>query len=157
MYFIIQWFYILTLSLWVGSIFFFSFLTTPTVFSTLPREMASQLIGAIFPRYYNLGYVAGGILLLTTILEAIVVKQLPWIRIVLIALMLGSTLYAGLVIRPHVHNLKVEMKAVEEGTPQGNKLKVEFDTQHRISVILNLMVLVSGLFLIGILAFRLRL
>ncbi|MDX1386269.1 MAG: DUF4149 domain-containing protein [bacterium] len=157
MSFIVQWLYILTLSLWVGSIFFFSFLTTPTVFATLPREMASQLISAIFPRYYTLGYVAGGVLLLTTLLEAILVKQLPWVRIVLVLLMLGSTLYAGMMVRPLVHDLKVEMKTVEEGTPRGKDLKAKFDSQHRLSVILNLIVLISGLFLIGILAFRLRL
>jgi TnpA family transposase len=46
---------------------------------------------------------------------------------------------------------------VEEGTPRGEELKKQFSQAHRLSVILNMIVLLCGLFLVGILAFRLRL
>ena len=118
MSFIVQWIYVLTLSLWVGSIFFFSFITTPTIFANLPREMASQIISALFPRYYTLGYFMGGIILLMTLIEAGLVRHFPLLRVIIIAIMLGSSIYAGMVIRPQVHQLKVEMKAVEEESPQ---------------------------------------
>ncbi len=154
---LIQWFYLLALALWVGAIFFFSFITTPTVFTNLPREIASQFLSALFPRYYFLGYVAGGILLVMTLLESILVRQLPWIRLLFIAIMLGSTLYAGMAIRPRVHDLKVQMKTMEEDAPLAREMKTRFDRWHRLSVILNLLVLGSGIFLIGIVAFRLRL
>lgn len=157
MSFMIQWIYVLSLSLWVGSIFFFSFLTTPTIFTTLPREMASQVISAIFPRYYILGYWAGGILAVTTLIEAILVRQWPLLRLIFIGLMVGCTLYAGLVLRPQVHNTKIEMKTLEAESPRLQQLENTFKRQHRLSVYLNLVVLISGLFLLGILAFRLRL
>jgi len=157
MSFITQWLYLLALSLWVGGIVFFSFLTTPALFSSLPREMTGTVLAVLFPRYYYLGYASGGILLAMTLLESALVRSLPWLRISLILIMLGSTCYAGMILRPKIHQLKIEMKAVEEDTPLGKDLKLNFDKLHRLSVVLNMVVLVGGLFLLGILAFRLRL
>ncbi|MCB1214586.1 MAG: DUF4149 domain-containing protein [Deltaproteobacteria bacterium] len=156
MSFISQWIYILSLSLWVGGMVFFSFFTTPTAFSALPKEMASSFITQIFPRYYMLGYVCGGGLVLSTLTETFLLKKAPWIRIILLTIMVSSTLYAGLALRPQVHQTKIELQALEEGSQAHAKVKERFDKQHRLSVILNLISLVAGLFLIGILAFRLR-
>ncbi|MFO1464365.1 MAG: DUF4149 domain-containing protein [bacterium] len=157
MSFAAQFLYLLGLVLWVGGIVFFSFFTTPTIFTSLPKEMASQVITAIFPRYYLMGYVAGAMMALGTLTEALLVKQWPWIRIGLLAIMLAASVYAGVVVRPQVHDLKVQMKTVEEDTDLGKTLKERFDGLHRFSVVLNLIVLAGGLGLIGIVAFRLRL
>lgn len=157
MSFLVQWFYQLALAVWVGSIVFYSFFTTPAIFAHLPREAAGELLSALFPRYYSLGYACGGTILFTTLLEAILVRHLPWVRLILVLIMLGSSVYAGAVVRPEVHALKIQMKTVEEGTDLAKSLKGSFDRQHRLSVILNLVVLMGGLFLLGIVAFRLRL
>lgn len=157
MSFLAQFLYLLGLVVWVGGIIFFSFFTTPILFSELPKEMASQVIAAIFPRYYLLGYVAGGMMAFGTLVEAALVKQLPLIRVILLALMLGCSIYAGTVVRPQVHDLKIQMKTVEEGTELGATLKARFAGQHRLSVVLNMVVLIAGLILVGIVAFRLRL
>jgi uncharacterized membrane protein len=157
MSFLLQWFYILALALWVGGMVFFSFLTTPVIFSTLPKEMAGQVLAALFPRYYQLGYLCGGILLAMTLIEALLVRHLPLIRLLFIGLMVGMTLYAGMALRPQIHDLKVEIRTVEEASPRGGELKKQFSRAHRLSVILNMIVLACGLFLVGILAFRLRL
>ncbi len=156
MLFLSQWFYLLSLSIWVGSIFFFSFITTPTVFQELPKEIASQFLAALFPRYYLVGYIAGSILLISTFAESILSRQFPWVRIILILLMLGSSIYAGTVLRPKIHDLKIQMKTVEEDSEPGIRFKKQFDSLHRQSVIFNLLVLVGGLFLIGIVAIRLK-
>jgi len=157
MSFLAQFLYLLGLVLWVGGIVFFSFFTTPTVFTQLPKDMASLVITAIFPKYYLLGYVAGGMMTLGTLTEALLVKQLPLIRVVLLAVMLGCSVYAGSVVRPQVHDLKVQMKTVEEDSDLGKTLKARFDGLHRRSVVLNIVVLAGGLVLIGIVAYRLRL
>lgn len=157
MSFVAQFLYLLGLVLWVGGIVFFSFFTTPTVFTTLPKDMASQVITVIFPRYYLLGYIAGGMMLFGTLVEALLVKQWPWIRLALLVVMLAASVYAGVVVRPQVHDLKIQMKTVEEDTELGKTLKARFDSLHRFSVILNMLVLGGGLVLIGIVAFRLRL
>lgn len=157
MSFLAQFLYLLGLVLWIGGIVFFSFFTTPTVFTQLPKDMASLVITAIFPKYYLLGYVAGGMMALGTLTEAVLVRQFPLIRVCLLALMLGASVYAGTMVRPQVHDLKIQMKTVEEGSDLGNSLKAQFDSLHRQSVILNMLVLASGLALIGIVAYRLRL
>lgn len=156
MSFLSQWIYLLALSLWVGAIVFFSFFTTPTLFTQLPREIAGQVVTTLFPRYYALGYFAGGAMLLTTCYEAIRFRQMPWIRLVLVLIMLGSSVYAGTVIRPKTHDLKIQMKTVEEGTELGNQLKAQFDSLHRHAVILNVVVLVGGVFLLAFVALRLQ-
>lgn len=157
MSFLIQWFYILALALWVGGMVFFSFITTPVIFSQVPKEIGGQLLSALFPRYYLMGYVCGGVLLLMTLLEALWVRHLPLVRILLLSGMLGLTLYAGMNLRPKIHQLKIEMRSVEEESPRGVELKAKFSRAHRQSVILNMLVLTGGLFLMGILALRLRL
>jgi uncharacterized membrane protein len=157
MSFLVQWFYLLALALWVGGIVFFSFFTTPALFTELPKDMASQMITVLFPRYYTLGYVCGGIALLMTFIESLLMRQLPWIRLLVILIILGSTFYAGSIIRPEVHDLKIQLKSVEEGSELGIHLKARFDQMHRLSVTLNMIVLMGGILLLGIVAFRLRL
>lgn len=156
MSFFVQWIYLLGLALWVGGIVFFSFFTTPTVFIQLPKEMASNLISALFPKYYLLGYFCGGAMALATLIESALMRQLPWIRLLVLALMIGCSVYAGQAIRPQVHDVKVQMKSVEEGTDIAKTLKTRFDSLHRLSVVLNVVVLAGGLFLISIVAYRLR-
>ena len=49
---------------WLGSMFFLFFVIAPNVFRVLPEAMAGQLVDAIFPIYYRIGLVFGGLLLL---------------------------------------------------------------------------------------------
>ena len=51
-------FHLLALVCWLGSIIFFSFFAAPAVFKALERPQAGDVIGAIFPRNYGLGYVS---------------------------------------------------------------------------------------------------
>lgn len=157
MSFIIQWLYLLALVVWVGGIIFFSFFTTPAVFTHLPKEVGSQFLSAIFPNYYLWGYVAGGVLLLTTLAETFLAKGVPWIRLILILVMLGCTIVGGQILLPKIHQLKVQIHAMEETSPAAKPLQTKFSNLHRFSVLLNLIVLLAGLFLVGIVAFRLRL
>ena len=153
----IQFLYLLGLSLWVGGIVFFSFFTTPTVFTQLPKEMAGTFLSALFPKYYLLGYGSGTLMLIASLAEAALLRRWPWIRLAVLAVMLGASAYAGAVIRPRVHDLKIQMRAVEADSEVGKNLKAQFDAFHRRSVMLNVIVLLGGLLLIGIVAFRLRL
>jgi uncharacterized membrane protein len=156
MTFLSNWFSLLSLTIWIGSIFFFSFITTPTVFQELPKEIASQFLAALFPRYYFTGYIVGSVLLVSSFAESLLTRQFLWFRILLILLMLGSSIYAGTILRPKIHDLKVQMKTMEEDSEPGIKFKKQFDSLHRQSVILNLIVLAGGLLLLGIVAIRLR-
>ncbi|TMA79861.1 MAG: DUF4149 domain-containing protein, partial [Deltaproteobacteria bacterium] len=91
----------LALAVWLGEIVFFSFVVAPSVFGVVP-EVAGQVVGAIFPRYYALGAGAGVIALVAAVaLRGATSATRSWSAIVaMLVVMLVATLYAGRVIEP---------------------------------------------------------
>ena len=127
--------YLAALGCWLGGIVFFSFFTAPAVFTHLPRAEAGQLISAIFPRYYMLGYVAGTVsVILAVYFTAVRGPRMWWGATTLaLAIALGITFYAGMVILPRADAIR---SVTEEPNPDAAR-KAEFDRLHRMSVILN--------------------
>jgi len=136
--------YLLAMVCWLGAIIFFSFFTAPVVFTVLARPDAGKVVSVIFPRYYILGYVAGGVAFLIAIYLLISGSGVRgwWLASVLtIAVALGCTIYAGTVVRPRVDAIR---SVSEEETPVP-AIKAEFDNLHRLSVMLNGAVLLLDL------------
>ncbi len=135
--------YLAALGCWLGGIVFFSFFTAPAVFTVLPRHEAGQLISAIFPRYYLLGYIVGTISLVLAIYFTAVRGPRVWWggTTVALAIALGITFYAGTVILPRADALRT---VTEDPNPDAAR-KAEFDKLHRTSVILNGTVLLLNL------------
>ncbi len=135
--------YLAALGCWLGGIVFFSFFTAPAVFTILPRHEAGQLISAIFPRYYLLGYIVGTISLVLAIYFTAVRGPRVWWggTTVALAIALGITFYAGTVILPRADALRA---VTEDPNPDAAR-KAEFDKLHRTSVILNGTVLLLNL------------
>jgi hypothetical protein len=146
--------FLLPLTLWVGSIFFFSFFTAPTLFRELPKEIAGEFISKLFPQYYTLGYTTLSLAFLSLTFRGFLEKPFPWVRILLLVIMIGCTFYAGTKIHPRAHLVKTVIRSMEDGADKDAK-QVEFDKLHRISVILNSVVFLSGILVIGITAVRL--
>jgi len=136
--------YLLALVCWLGSVIFFSFFTAPVVFTVLARPDAGKVVSVIFPRYYILGYVAGGLAFIIAIylLAASGGHRGWWLASVLtIGIALGCTIYAGTVVRPRVDAIR---SVSEEANPDP-PTKAEFDRLHHLSVMLNGSVLLLGL------------
>src|SRR5579863_2735915 len=135
--------YLIALACWLGGIVFFSFFTTRIVFASLPRAEAGVAIRALFPQYYMLGYVAGTICVALAIyITAVRAPRLWWGGTTLaLAIALGLTFYAGTVIRPRVEAIRT---VTEEANPDPVR-KAEFDKLHRMSVVLNGVVLLLNL------------
>jgi uncharacterized membrane protein len=142
MHAIVKWLYLAALIVWLGEIVFFSFVVAPAIFRTLPTADAGRAVGAVFPLYYRLGYVCGGALLLTTlVLMGGAVSRAWWgVNAGLAALMLGATLYAGVVIQPRASELRPQIH--DPAAPP--TAKEEFDRLHRLAVQLNGAVLLCG-------------
>ncbi len=143
----------LSMSLWIGSMFFFSFFTAPTLFKELPRPMAGEVISKIFPRYYLLGYCTLALALFSLLLTSILSKSFPWIRMALLSVMIGATLYGGLNLQPKTHVLRTVLRTMED-SPEKDLKQLEFNRLHKISVILNSIVLLSGLIVLILTAAR---
>jgi hypothetical protein len=136
--------YLLAMVCWLGSIIFFSFFTAPVVFTVLSRPDAGKVVSVIFPRYYILGYLAGGIAFLIAIylLAAGSGARGWWLASVLtIGIALGCTIYAGTVVRPRVDAIR----GVSEQENPDPAIKAEFDNLHHLSVVLNGAVLLLDL------------
>jgi len=136
--------YLLSLACWLGGVVFFSFFTAPAVFgSGIPLPDAGKVISTIFPRYYLLGYIAGSIsVILALYFTTIRGSRAAWaVTAVLLAIALGLTFYAGMVVRPQVDAIRT---VNEEANPDPAR-KAEFDRLHRLSVYLNGAVLLLNL------------
>lgn len=148
--------YLLSLIIWIGSILFFSFVGAPSLFKALPPEFASKAVGAIFPKYYPLGYISGMIAFVCLLISAVRTGHWPVFKMFLVILMIGFTVYTSLVIHPHARALKEEIHAVT-GNTDITLLQKEFDRAHHASVFMNGVVLLLGLILVFVTASRLTL
>ncbi len=150
--------HLLALVVWVGGVVFFSFITAPALFGALPRDMAGRATAAIFPRYYALGAVCGCVAILTSLILRLLAagESRIWIaQILLLALMTGLTLFAGLVILPEASKLRLALPGLE-GTPEHAAARERFGALHGRSVALNGMVLLLGLGVLFIASLPLR-
>jgi hypothetical protein len=141
---ILLFIYLLAMVCWVGAIIFFSFFTAPVVFTVLARPDAGKVVSVIFPRYYILGYVAGGLAFLIAIYLLVTGNGARgwWLASVLtIGIALGCTFYAGIVVRPRVDAIR----SVSEQENPDPATKAEFDNLHHLSVMLNGAVLLLDL------------
>lgn len=152
---LVKWLHLLALSVWLGAIVFLSFVVAPSVFAAFPeaqRAEAGRIVGTIFPKYYALGYVCGGVLVATGLVLARGGGPRGTIGAAVAALMLATTVYAGLSIHPRAHALRAQL----HDPAAAPTVKAEFDRLHRRAVQLNAAVLVGALALSGLAAASLR-
>lgn len=135
--------YFLCLVCWLGGMVFFAVIVAPIIFAQLPIGEAGKVVSALFPRYYLLGYAAGGLgLILAVYLCVMRAPRLWWAMAALaLAIALGLTFYAGQVVRPKVDAIRM---VAEEANPDPAR-RADFDRLHRLSVILNGAVMVLNL------------
>jgi putative copper export protein len=141
--------YSLSVSFWIGSIFFFSFFAAPGIFKVLPREMAGNVVSEIFPKYYLVAYICGGAAIVTTILLRIFYEHrtgvLFGLKLGALLVMLALALYAGQVLRPKAVEARAEMRSLSEESPNYPAIHDKFRMLHTRSVIINSAVLLLGI------------
>lgn len=140
---VVKWLYLAALIVWVGEVVFFSFVVAPALFRTFSTVDAGRAVGAVFPIYYRLGYVCGAVLLLTSVFLLNGAAARGWwaLNSALAAIMLGCTLYAGVIVQPRATELRTQIH--DPAAPP--TAKAEFDRLHRVAVQLNGAVLLGGI------------
>lgn len=150
----------LSISFWVGSIFFFSFFAAPSIFKILPRETAGNVVSDIFPKYYLVAYVCGIVALISSIVLIYIgshkIVGIQGLRVLWLLIMLGLALYAGQVVRPEAVEVRTEMRAASEGSSENQVLRKKFGRIHMKSAIINLVVLIMGIALVFINTYTIR-
>lgn len=119
------------ISIWVGSIIFFSAIIAPTVFKALDEKNAGIFLRAFFPKYYIFGIILGFIALILGI------KAMSLILVSMVVAMILLSIISRLMIP--VINAARDMGV--EGEPRFKKL-------HTLSVFLNILTLIIGLIFI---------
>ena len=146
----------LALSLWVGSIVFFSAVVAPGIFAAMERPAAGTLLAQLLPRYYRFGALCGGaalgVLLLLFLFDS-GSRGLRFFQSALVVCMMAGTLYAGLVLEPRVHRLRRE-RTTAPSRLQREEAERRFEKLHARSMRLNVGVLALGVTGLGTLAVR---
>ncbi len=145
---LIHFIHLLSLVMCMGSIIFFSFFAAPAIFRLLDRKQAGEVVGAIFPKYYGIGYICSVLAAVTLMLSPRGMEGPP---LIFLAVMAACTFYAGMVINPQARVLKQQMQEQPENR---EALETQFQSLHGWSVRLNATVLMFGLGLLWTTAMR---
>jgi uncharacterized membrane protein len=153
----VRWCYLLTLSVWLGSVIFFSFVVAPTIFRVLSQNDAAKLQRALFPRYYLVGIIcaAAGILCVGWLLAEHAFGKWPaLLSLLLLAAMGGTNLWLRQAVVPRMTVLReLRSPAIGSGQLPDPAADEEWKSLHRLSVQLNAAVLLCGLTLLFLVVF----
>ena len=122
------------ISVWVGVIVFFSAIIAPTVFKTLDEKSAGVFLRAFFPKYYLFAIVIGLAALALIMIFDIKVSNILYIAIV------------SMTILSIISRFMIPM--INNARDMGEKGKQKFNRLHMLSVSLNVITLLIGLFFI---------
>jgi len=134
----------LSLSLWLGSDVFLSFVVAPGAFSVLAsRDQAGAIVGYSLTRMHWMGIVCGVVILLVRLLRIRSLTSLVAPAALCVMLMIILTVISQVAVSPKMAVLRVQMGSIE-ATAAGNPLLAEFARLHTISVGLESGVLLGG-------------
>jgi hypothetical protein len=150
---ILRYFKKIALGLWLGTQGFFILGVAPSVFKTLDRPVAAKLMAEIFPRYFVIGSICGGIFLLLLFLENAWVRRqglmvrFKFIPLSLALLATGCFLYCYLFILPQILEAQAALYLPGEAGLTPATSSSQFQSLHSQSTTLNGLALVALLIL----------
>jgi uncharacterized membrane protein len=134
----------LSLSLWLGSDVFLSFVVAPGAFRILgSRDQAGAIVGFALWRMHFIGVVCGIVILLARLLRMKTFVGLVTPAALCVVLMIALTVVSQHAVSPKMATLRVQMGSIQ-ATAEDSPLLAEFNRLHRISVMLESGVLLAG-------------
>ena len=124
---------IIIISIWSGTIIFFSAVVAPTVFKSLDEREAGVFLRAFFPKYYIFGIVLGVISIIYLLFSPVHSHLLYSILAMTVLTILGRM------------SIPIINKARDTNNEQA------FKRYHLISVMMNVLTLVIGIIILGML------
>ena len=124
---------IIIISIWSGTIIFFSAVVAPTVFKSLDEKDAGVFLRAFFPKYYIFGIVLGVISIIYLLLNPVHSHLLYSIIAMTLLTILGRM------------SIPIINKARDTNNEQA------FKRYHLVSVMMNVLTLVIGIIILGML------
>ena len=121
-------------SILVGVIIFFSSVIAPTIFSSVDEKNAGLFLRAFFPKYYIFGIIIALLAIISAILFEPTFNPLELGMILVILVMFIIS--------------RLMIPSINKARDMGESAKKKFDQLHLLSVILNFLAPIVGLFLI---------
>lgn len=123
---------LLSIALWIGSIFFFAAVVAPTLFRVLPTHVLAGLVvsNSLF-KLHRIGFICALIYLLASLLLAIVqgANSAFRARDLLLVLMLGITIFLHYGFEPRMVRLRDGMGVIDT-VPRDDPRRVQFNRMH---------------------------
>jgi len=142
---------VLLLSLWLGSMVFFSFAVAPSAFAVLPtRELAGALVTSTIAKVEMLGLITGPLLLLLQAVNrhARRFSSHGTLRAGLILAMIATAALSHFWISPTMVSLRAAMGGNIDDVPANHPMRAHFNELHQYSVALMGVAIVAGVLLL---------
>ena len=149
--------YVLALVVWLGGMVVLGAIVAPTTFQVLQasapgigRALAGELFGDILTRFHYVAYAAGGTLLLTLAVMAVLGPRPRGFafRLLLVVAMLLITLYSGIVVLGSIDAIQLQVSGLPSQLPSGDPRRVRFDELHQLATRLMMTTIVGALALL---------
>ena len=138
------YFYTLCLSLWTGGLFIFTFIVTPVIFRSYPRDMAGDIVGRLFPSYFLFCLIITILSLLAFSMSSYDVSDFGYkLSLVLVSIAIVSSLYVNFRLHPQMQRVKQEVRSFETVSPDDPARK-KFRVLHAASAAINLFMFADG-------------
>src|SRR5216683_6071673 len=135
----------LSLSLWLGSDVFLSFVVAPGAFRILgSRDQAGAIVGFALWRMHFIGVACGIVILLARLLRTRAFASFVTPAALCVVLMILLTVVSQHAVSPKMAALRVQMGSIQ-ATAADSPLLAEFGRLHRISASLEGGVILAGL------------
>ena len=139
---------LLLLSIWLGSMFFFSFMVPPTAFGVLPtRHLAGQVVASTLGKTEVIGLVCGALILLIQ-LATRKMRGASLARLGLVIVMMAAMAISHFWVSSTLAEMRASMGGIIDDVAPTDPLRVQFNSLHRYSVALMMATMVSGLALL---------
>ena len=149
--------YVLALVVWLGGMVVLGAIVAPATFQVLQisapdsgRALAGELFGNILARFHYVAYAAGGTLLVTLAVMAVLGPRPRHfaLRILLVFTMLLVALYSGIFVLGTIDAIQADVGGLPSLLPAGDARRVRFDSLHALSTRLMMVNIVGALTLL---------
>ena len=151
--------FLFALTVWGGMTFFFTFINTPVVFADLDRDTAARLLGALFPRYFQVQLVCVIVALAALALRVALrgaPRALASAGLACLGLALIIGLYANFALLPAMREAQARVPSFVT-TAKDDPARVAYGQLHGRAMILNAAAALLGGATLALTAFEPRL
>jgi uncharacterized membrane protein len=142
---LVRFLQIFSLGTWVGGILFFSAIVAPAAFALFSSEQAGNLVNLTLGRLHLAGMVCGVIYLLATAVAAGNPAGLLRPAPLLVLAMIALTFISQFWVTGNIEALRAQAGGSLQSLPDGSAIRASFDRLHRLSVRLEVGVLLAGI------------